>query len=77
MLKYRYKQLPGVVPEKNVFLEISQNSKENTCARVVFFNKSYRPEAFFREFCEISKNIFCYGTPPVAASEDIYFLRLL
>ena len=39
MLKYRYKQSPGVVPEKNVFLEISQNSKENTCARVVFLIK--------------------------------------
>ena len=24
---------------KNVFLEISQNSQENTCARVVVFNK--------------------------------------
>ena len=24
---------------KNVFIEISQNSQENTCARVVFLNK--------------------------------------
>ena len=35
---------------KKVFLEISQNSQENACARVSFFNK-------------ISKNTFCYRTP--------------
>ena len=32
----------------NVFLEILQNSQENTCAR----------ESFSYEFCEISKNTF-------------------
>ena len=63
---------------KKVFLETSQNSQENTCARV-FFNKVaglrpatlrrkrlwYRP---FPEFCEISKNTFSSRTPLVAAS---------
>ena len=39
---------------KMVFLEISQNSQENTCARVSFF--------------ESSKNTFSYGTPPVSPS---------
>ena len=29
----------GVVLQKNVFLEISQNSQEDTCAKVSFFNK--------------------------------------
>ena len=56
---------------KKVFLEISQNSQENTCARV-FFNKvaGLRPYAcnfiknetlaqmFSYEFCEISKTPF-------------------
>ena len=42
---------------KKVFLEISQNSQENTCARVSF------------EFCEISKNTFFHRSPLVAASE--------
>ena len=34
---------------KKVFLEISQNSQENTCARVSFFNKvaSLRPAKGF------------------------------
>ena len=33
------KQLPGDVCVKNMFLEISQNSQENTCTRISFFNK--------------------------------------
>ena len=43
---------------KKIFLEISQNSQENTCARVSFLIKL---QAY--EFCEISKNIFHYKTP--------------
>ena len=27
-------------------------------------------QVFFREFCEISKNIFSYRTPPVTASQN-------
>ena len=40
---------------KKVFLEISQNSQENTCARVSFLIKL---QVFSCEFCEISKNAF-------------------
>ena len=66
---------------KKVFLKITQNSKENTCVRVFFFDKvaSLRPatllkketlaQVFSCEFCEISKNTFSYRTPPMAASE--------
>ena len=54
---------------KKVFLEISQNSQENTCARVSFliklqasgFNvnkKDTVAQVFSCEFCEISKNAF-------------------
>ena len=49
---------------KKVFLEILQNSQENTCARVSFFGHN----VFSCELCEISKNTFSYRTPPVAAS---------
>ena len=62
---------------KKVFLEISQNSQENTCARVSFLMK-LQAEAFIKketlaqvfscEFCEISKNTFSYRTPLVATS---------
>ena len=66
---------------KKVFLEISQNSEENTCARVPFLIKSQAEtcnfiqketlaQVFSSEFCEISKNTFSYRTPPVAASRD-------
>ena len=64
---------------KKVFLEISQNSQENTCARVSFLiklqascnfiKKETLAQVFSCEFCEISKNTFSYRTPPVAASE--------
>ena len=36
---YPQKQPPEVFCKKKVFLKISQNSPENTCARVYFFNK--------------------------------------
>ena len=48
---------------KKVFLENSQNSQENTCAR-----KETLAQVFSCEFCEISKNTFLYRTPLVAAS---------
>ena len=50
---------------KKVFLEISQNSHEKTCARVSFLTKL---QVFSCEFCKISKNTFFYKTPRVAAS---------
>ena len=46
---------------KKMFLEISQNSQENTCPR---FSSC--------EFCEVSKNTFFYRTPLVAASSLLY-----
>ena len=54
---------------EKVFLEISQNSQENTCARVSFLLKETLAQVFSCEFCEISKNIFFYRAPPVAASK--------
>ena len=41
-----------------MFLEISQNSLENTCARVSFLIKEALAQVFSCEFCEISKSIF-------------------
>ena len=68
----------GVLCQK-VFLEISQNSQENTCARVFFntvaglrpvtlFKKEALAQVFSCEFCELSKNSFCDKTTLVAAS---------
>ena len=64
--------------KKKVFLEISQISQENTCARVYFlikFNEVINfiknetlAQIFFCDFCEILKNTFSYRTPMVAAS---------
>ena len=66
---------------EKVFLEILQNSQENTCARVSFYNKlaGLRPETLLKwetlvqvfsyEFCEISKNTLFYRTPLVAVSD--------
>ena len=55
-----------------VFLKISQNSQENTCARVSptcnFIKKETLTQVLSCEFCEISNNTFSYWTPPVAAS---------
>ena len=55
---------------KKVFLEISQNRQENTCARVSFLIKLQAlgrlrqalAQAFSCEFCEISKNTFLQST---------------
>ena len=67
---------------KKVFLEISQNSQENTCARVSllinlqaevcnFIKKDTLALVFSSEFCKISKNTLYYKTPLVAASVNI------
>ena len=54
---------------KMVFLEISQSSQENNCARVYFsVKKETLAQVFSCEFCEISKDTFLHRTPPVAAS---------
>ena len=68
---------------KKVFLEISQNSQENTCARVSFLikfqakttacnfiEKETLAQVFYCKFCEISQKTFSFRTPPVAASEN-------
>ena len=56
---------------------MSQNSQENTCARVSFLiraeaynfiKKETLAQVFSCEFYEISKNTFFDGTPLVAAS---------
>ena len=43
---------------KKVFLEISQISQENTCARVNFIKKETLAQVFSCIFCEISKSSF-------------------
>ena len=54
---------------KKVFLEILQNSQENTCTRVSFLVKRRLGHNVFScELCEMSKNTYSYRTPPVAAS---------
>ena len=64
---------------KKVFLQILQNSQENTCARVSFLiefqAQAYNfiknetlAQMFSCEFCAIFKNIFLHRTPLVAAS---------
>ena len=57
---------------RNLFLEILQDSQENTYARVNFIKKETLAQVFSSEFCEISKNTFSYRTPPVAASDCIH-----
>ena len=47
---------------KKVFLEISQNSKENTCARQTL------AQVFSSEFYEVSKKTFFHRTPLAAVS---------
>ena len=64
---------------KKVFLEISQNSQENTWTRVsvlikfqaeawIFIKKETLAQVLSWEFSEISKNSFSHRTPLVAAS---------
>ena len=64
---------------KQVFLEISQNSQENVCARITslikfFIKKETLPQVFSCEFCEISKSNCSYRTPLVAASASTSIL---
>ena len=60
---------------KKVFLEISQNSPENTCAGVSY-KKETLVQVFSCEFCEISNNTFLQRTPLVAASYLTFFNNL-
>ena len=59
---------------KQVLLEISQNSQENTCSRVSlacnFIKKMFSiDDSLGCEFCEISKSTFFHRTPLAAASK--------
>ena len=57
---------------KKVFLEISQNSQENTWPESEACNlikKGTLAQVFSCEFCEISKSNFSHRTPLVAASD--------
>ena len=76
---YVQKQSSRGVLWKKMFVEISQNSWENTCARVSFliklqtlglklYLKRDSGIGVFPWIFEISKNIFFYRTPLVAAS---------
>ena len=53
---------------KKVFLKISQNSQENTCA---FIKKEALAQVFSCEFCQISKNNFFTEHLWTAASKQI------
>ena len=67
----KYLLSEAVVPRcsiKKLFLESSQNSKENTSVRVSFLIKGLLAQILSCEFCEIFKNNFFHGTPSVAAS---------
>ena len=52
-----------------VLIKLSQYSEKNTCAGVSF-EWSCRPS---REYCEMFKNSYFYGTTSVAASADLLF----
>ena len=69
-----------------MFLEISQNSQENICTRVSFFNKvaGLRPapllkkelwHAFSYEFWKISKNTFFRGHLQTTVSTFLFLLK--
>ena len=71
---------------KKVFLEISQNSQENSCAKVPerqrtkvcnFSIKETLTQKFSCEFCKISKNIVFHRPPPVVASIINYLIIVL
>ena len=68
-----------------MFLEISENLQENTCASVSFLiklqasacnyiKKEAQAQVFFCEFCEIFKNTFFCRTPPVNFWQVFLFL---
>ena len=70
----------------NKVLTVLQNSQESICARVSFsiklqakannfIKKETLTQMFSCEFCKISKNIFSYRTPSVAASEPDWFYQ--
>ena len=68
---------------EKMFLEISQGSQKNTRIRVSFLiklrnfiEKETLAQVFSCEFYNLSKNIFFYRTPLVAASEKLTLSKL-
>ena len=59
---------------KKVSLEISQNSQENTCARVTLLKKGLWHRCFPVNFVKFLGNTFLHRVPLVAASESSYYL---
>ena len=57
---------------KKVFVEISQNSQKNTCAKFFFLIKFSKKKLWHRcftvSFAQFLRASFFYGTPPMAAS---------
>ena len=58
---------------KKVLINVSQDSRENTCVGVYFIKKNFikkeiPTQVFSCEFCKIFKYIFFRRTLPVAAS---------
>ena len=71
MCQYQVALTEAVIQRRSVekvFLEISQNSQENTCARDSILIKLQVNFESSCEFCEIFKNTFLYRTPLVVAS---------
>ena len=64
--------------EKGVLRNFAKFAGKHLC-QSLFFNKvagniikkETLAQVFSCEFCEISKNTFCYRTPPVAASDNL------
>ena len=79
LLKYKLSKVLNIVKcteavarrcsAKKLFLEISQDSRENNLCQSLFFKKEILAHVFSFEFCEISKNTYSYRRPLVAASE--------
>ena len=64
MSKHNEEAVDQMCSVKKEFLEISQNSQENTCTRISFLVK-------LQAWVLISKNNFFYITPLVAASDNV------
>ena len=61
-----FEQKPFLHFDYRLFLDLQKQSSGRTCN---FIKKETQAQVFSCEFCEISKNTFCYRTPLVATSE--------
>ena len=71
---YKKRVLKNLNSVEKMFLKISQNLQESTCARVSFFNfikKEALAQVFSCEFCEIFKNIISADHIRATASEEV------